>query len=253
MLLLVLTVLIIFLGFNDNETPVYSYEVIASYPHDSNAFTQGLLYHADSLCESTGLYGESSLREVNLTDGKVLRQIDLDSRYFGEGITVMGDKIFMLTWLEHQGFVYDLNTFTLIDQFHYPTEGWGLTSNEEFLIMSDGSSKLSFLDPDSLQVIKQVTVTDQDQPIDKINELEFIDGLIYANIWQTDLIAIIQPESGQVHAWIDLTGILDQDPHLTTYNQKVDVLNGIAYDSKNNRLFVTGKLWPRLYQIDLIK
>lgn len=199
------------------------------------------------------MYGSSSLRQVNLADGQVLQQVDLPAKYFGEGITLVGDRIFQLTWKEQQGFVYDLNSFTKLDQFYYPTEGWGLTYDGEFLIMSDGSAQLSFIDPKSYQIINQITVIDEEQPVEMLNELEYINGFVYANIWLTDRIVIVDPSDGQVQGWINLSGLLDNDPSVDLRNHKTDVLNGIAYDSDTDRLFVTGKLWPRLYQIELIK
>lgn len=212
-----------------------------------------MFFHNGYIYESTGLYGSSSLRQVNLADGQVLQQVDLPAKYFGEGITLVGDRIFQLTWKEQQGFVYDLNSFTKLDQFYYPTEGWGLTYDGEFLIMSDGSAQLSFIDPKSYQIINQITVIDEEQPVEMLNELEYINGFVYANIWLTDRIVIVDPSDGQVQGWINLSGLLDNDPSVDLRNHKTDVLNGIAYDSDTDRLFVTGKLWPRLYQIELIK
>lgn len=231
-----------------NPVPVYTYEVVNTYPHDPNAFTQGLVYADGALFEGTGLNGRSSLREVDLTTGGVQRQVDLPDQFFGEGITLFNDRIFQLTWKSQEGFVYDATTFEQLDTFTYPTEGWGLTHDDTQLIMSDGTSTLHFLDPQSLQETGRVTVRYGDQPVVRLNELEYIDGEVYANIWQTNYIARIDPHTGQVVGWIDLTGLLPP----ADMTQPVDVLNGIAYDAAHGRLFVTGKLWPKLFEIDLL-
>ena len=227
----------------------YTYEVVNSYPHDPFAFTQGLIWFNDTLYEGTGLRGRSSLRKVNLEDGKVLQQIDLDDRYFGEGITIWGDKIIQLTWQSRIGFMYDLETFASLDTFTYPTEGWGLTHDGTELILSDGTPTIYFLDPETLSQLRSITVTFEGEPLRQLNELEYIDGQIYANVWQTNWIAIIEPSTGSVVGMIDLTGLLDVAP---APDQQVNVLNGIAYDKENDRLFVTGKLWPRLYEIKFV-
>ncbi|NLW55741.1 MAG: glutaminyl-peptide cyclotransferase [Firmicutes bacterium] len=229
--------------------PVYSYRIINCFPHDPDAFTQGLIYYAGYFYEGTGLYGHSSLRKVKLQDGAVLQQINLPPEYFGEGITLHNGRLVQLTWREHQGFVYDLNFFTLLDTFTYPTEGWGLTSDGKHLIMSDGSPTLTFLDPETYIPVKRILVTSHNRPVANLNELEYIKGQIFANIWQTDQIAIIDPDSGQVTGWLDLTGLLDPQ---TNKGQTVDVLNGIAYDPDGDRIFVTGKFWPRLFEIQVI-
>ncbi len=233
-------------------TPIYGYRVIRSYPHDPTAFTQGLVYTDGLLYEGTGYWAMSSLRKVELETGQVLQQVPLPPPgTFGEGITVWQDRIIQLNWQApagqpNVGFVYDKLSLTLRYTFTYPTEGWGITHDGERLIMSDGSATLYFWDPDSLQEIGRVQVHDAaGQPVVRLNELEFIGGQVYANVWQTDRIAIIEPESGLVAAWIDLTGLLDE----TTGHE--DVLNGIAYDAQGDRLFVTGKWWPRLYEIEL--
>ena len=226
----------------------YSYEIVSTYPHDNGAFTQGLVFKDDVIYEGTGLYGESSLRKVELETGRVLKSYDLPEQYFGEGITVFQDTIIQLTWKSKKGFVYDKNDFKLLRDFTYDTEGWGLTHDGERLIMSDGSSTLYFIDPDTFSIIRHIEVVHNDTPIDKLNELEYINGQIYANIWQTDYIAIIDPQSGMVSGWIDLSGLLSSQQ----YGEPVDVLNGIAYDAANNRLLVTGKLWPHLFEIKLV-
>jgi len=232
----------------DEFTPVMTYEVLNAYPHDPQAFTQGLVFHDGYLYESTGLYGESSLRQVDLETGEVLRQVDLSDEYFGEGLALYDEKLFQLTWREGTGFIYDLEDFSLIDQFSYQTEGWGLTYNGKRLIMSDGSNMLYFLDPDSLQITGNIEVTFMGEAVVRLNELEYVRGEIYANIWQTDTIARIDPQSGDILGWIDLSGILPED--LRT--PETDVLNGIAFDQENDRLFITGKRWPRLYEIRLL-
>lgn len=225
-----------------------TYEVIRTYPHDPAAFTQGLLYHEGYLYESTGLYGQSSLRKVVLETGEVLQRVDLPPEFFAEGLALWEDRLIQLTWLEGTGFIYALEDFALFGQFTYPTEGWGLTHDGQRLIMSDGSHKLFFLDPGSMQITGFVEVTDQGQPVDRLNELEYIRGEVFANVWLTDEIVRVDPTSGQVLGRIDLSGIL-QEAQIT---QPVDVLNGIAYDPDRNRLFVTGKQWPLLFEIRLV-
>ena len=232
------------------EPLTYSYEIINSYPHDPAAFTQGLIYLDGVLYEGTGRYGQSSLRQVDLETGDVLTLTTMPEQYFGEGITILDDKIYQLTWKSQTGFIYDQDSFELLETFSYPTEGWGLTHDGQQLIMSDGTNNLYFLDPDTLEVNGRLPIHDnQGNPIVRLNELEYINGEIYANIWQTNQIIRIDPQSGQVTAWIDLTGLLAQE----TLSQPVDVLNGIAYDATNGRLFVTGKLWPMLYEIKLVE
>ena len=227
---------------------VYTYRIVNSYPHDPEAFTQGLVYVNGVLYEGTGLRGESTLRRVDLVTGQVLQSRSLPDQFFGEGVTVWDDRIIQLTWQSKVGFVRDLATFDLVREFRYPTEGWGLTHDGTHLIMSDGTATLHFLDPVSFEEVSRIEVLDGSSPVARLNELEFIDGEVYANIWQTDRIARISPESGQVTGWIDLTGLLSPEDR----TQEVDVLNGIAYDAENDRLFVTGKLWPRLFEIELI-
>ena len=228
-------------------TPVYGYRVIATYPHDPNAFTQGLVYYQGDFYESTGLRGRSSLRKVDLETGDILQIRKLPDAYFGEGLALFDDKLYQLTWQSHTGFIYDRASFDLLTTFHYPTEGWGLTHNGWELIMSDGTPTLYFLDPNTLGVLRQVAVADENGPVWKLNELEYIDGAVYANVWQTDRIARIDPDTGRVTAWIDLTGLLPPEDR-----PGANVLNGIAWDEQGGRLFVTGKLWPKLFQIELI-
>jgi glutaminyl-peptide cyclotransferase len=220
----------------------YTYNLVNTYPHDSGAYTEGLVFDNGVLYESTG--ESSSLRRVDLESGNVLQEISLADGYFGEGLAVVNNSLVQLTWQNHMGFVYDKETFGLVGNFTYSTEGWGLTYDGSRLIMSDGSSNLYFLNPVSYQKIGQVSVHDGNTEVASINELEFVNGDVYANIWHQQKIAIINPETGQVKGWIDLTGLYQP-------NRIDDVLNGVAFDSAGNRLFVTGKNWPNLYQITL--
>lgn len=222
----------------------YTYSVVNSYPHDTAAYTEGLIYANGSLYESTGEYGTSTLRRVDLETGRVLQEYKLSSDYYAEGLTLVDGTLIQLTWLDHVGFVYDANTFSQIRNFSVSTQGWGLTYDGTSLILSDGSSTLSFLNPQTYQVTRQVDVKDGNQSITNINELEYINGDVYANIWMTNRIAIINPGTGQVKGWIDLTGLYQS----TDFNS---VLNGIAYDQQTGRLFVTGKNWPNLYEITI--
>ncbi len=228
--------------------PVYSYTIVNSYPHDPAAFTQGLVYADGVLYEGTGLRGQSTLRRVDLETGTVLEQIALEPEYFGEGIALFGDTIFQLTWQSNVGFRYAQESFERLGEFTYPTEGWGLTHDGEQLIMSNGTAMLSFRDPATFAEIGRVQVTAASGPITRLNELEYIQGEVYANVWQTDRIARIDPATGHVTAWIDLSGLLSPEER----QPPVDVLNGIAYDPTTDRLFVTGKRWPKLFEIDLV-
>ncbi len=232
---------------SNGETPLYTYRVLQIYPHDPDAFTQGLVYTNSLLYESTGLYGRSSLRKVDLETGQVLQIRNLASSYFGEGIALYGQRILQLTWREHTALLYDRDSFSLLDTFSYPTEGWGLTYDGERLIMSDGSATLYFRDPSTFGQIGQVRVHDNGSPVNRLNELEYIEGEVYANVWLTDRIARIDPQSGRVTGWIDLEGLLGR----AGAGLQADVLNGIAYDREAGRLFVTGKLWPYLFEIAL--
>lgn len=233
----------------------YTYQVIATFPHDATAFTQGLLFDQGQLYEGTGLYGESTLRRVELTTGAVEHQIALPDQYFGEGITIANGQIYQLTWQEQTGFIYDKTTFEQLGEFSYTTQGWGLTFDGNELIMSDGSDQLFFLDPNTMAVVKQLSVsifdaTDQSRKrVTQINELEYIEGEIFANIWQTDAIVRIDPATGNVNGVINLSGLLPTEERTAT----TDVLNGIAYLPEGNRLFVTGKKWPTLFEIQLIQ
>jgi glutaminyl-peptide cyclotransferase len=232
----------------ENKSASYGYRIVHTYPHDPKAFTQGLIYLDGYLYESTGLEGQSSLRKVDLQTGKVLQRYDLPPDAFGEGLTNWKSTLVQLTWKAETGFVYDRATFHLLRTFHYSGEGWGLTQDGVHLIMSDGSSSLRFLDPASFQEVKRIVVTDGGVEVHELNELEYIHGRIYANVWQTDLIAIISPQSGHVTGWIDLSGLR---PKSVEGNSDA-VLNGIAFDAARNRLFVTGKLWPKLFEIRLV-
>lgn len=230
------------------SVPTYTFHIVRTYVHDREAFTQGLVFDGGILYEGTGLYGKSSLRKVDLETGKVMEKYELPAQYFGEGIAIYQDTIIQLTWKEKTGLVYDKNSFKLLRRFSYPTEGWGLTYDGKHLIMSDGSSILYFLDPRTFSIIGNIKVYENSAPVIRLNELEYVNGKIYANIWQTNNIAIIDPGSGQVSGWIDLSGLIKPQE----LSAPTDVLNGIAYDTDNDRLFVTGKLWPWLFEIKLV-
>ncbi len=247
--LLTFVVLIVASAVAQAAIPVYGYKVVKAYPHDTSAFTEGLFYKDGYLYESTGEAGESTVRKVELASGRVLQRHDVPAQYFGEGIVDWKDSLVQLTWRSQTGFVYDLDGFTPRATFRYPGEGWALTRDDQRLYMSDGSSVLRVLDPDSLKQVASIKVTANGRPVDNLNELEWVKGRIYANIWLTDRIAIIDPGNGHVVGWIDLDGLLDAGPLNDPGN---DVLNGIAYDAAQDRLFVTGKRWPRLYQIQLV-
>lgn len=234
--------------------PVYGYRIRNEYPHDPAAFTQGLIYLGtnangeDILLEGTGQRGASSLRRVVVQTGEVVQQHDLAQEFFGEGITLWQDKIIQLTWQSQTGFVYDATTFAELSRFSYPTEGWGITHDGTQLIMSDGSDTLYFWNPETLAETGRVAVFDDNGPVVRLNELEYINGEVWANIWQTDKIARIDPATGAVVGWVDLTALLSAADRV----QQVDVLNGIAWDGENGRLFVTGKWWPKLFEIELV-
>ena len=228
--------------------PVYTYKIVNTYPHDRNAFTQGLIFEDGVLYEGTGLRGRSTLRRVELQTGDILQIHELPAQFFGEGVTIYENKVIQLTWLSNVGFIYDKDSFELLQEFSYPTEGWGITHDGRRLIMSDGTSILHFLDLETFEEIGQIEVSDNDGPVTRLNELEYIQGEIYANVWQTNRIARIAPQTGQVIGWIELKGLLSPEDR----DEPVDVLNGIAYDTKNDRMFVTGKLWPKLFEIELI-
>jgi len=225
--------------------PTYSYEIAHTYPHDPDAYTQGLIFDNGQLLESTGRNGKSSLRRVELQTGKVLQQVVVPEEYFAEGIALLQEKIYQLTWQHQLCFVYDHQTFKKLGQLSYDGEGWGLTTDGHSLILSDGTSRLRFLSPDNFNVTRTLEVLDGKEPVTEINELEYVKGQIFANVWHKQRIAIIDPKSGKVTGWLNLDGLLSP-------NEVADeegVLNGIAYDEKTDRLFVTGKLWPRLFEI----
>jgi glutaminyl-peptide cyclotransferase len=225
------------------------YRVVHAYPHDSQAFTQGLVYVDGHLYESTGLNGRSTLREEDLETGRVVQEASVPSQYFAEGLTNWGDTLIQLTWKSHVAFVYDRASFRLLRTFRYPWEGWGLTQDGKHLILSDGSATIHFLNSDTFAEVRSVRVTDHGEPVKDLNELEYIRGEIYANVWMTDKIARISPATGRVLGWIDLTGLL---PEIELRSDDA-VLNGIAYDSERRRLFVTGKLWPRVFEIEVVQ
>ncbi len=228
-----------------SHAPVFGYRVIATYEHDPNAFTQGLAFDNGFFYEGTGLKGHSSVRRIDIAAKRVLR-LPLPKQYFGEGITLYGGKIYQLTWRAHTGFVYDKNSLKKLGQFSYDGEGWGITTDGTSLIMSNGSAQLYFLNPRTYTRERRVEVKDGDTPVEQLNELEFIKDEIYANVWESDRIVRISPDTGRVTAWIDLRGLEPQtDPHRA-------VLNGIAYDAQHDRLFVTGKLWSHIYEIELV-
>jgi len=229
--------------------PVSGVRVVNTFPHDPRAFSQGLVIADGTLYEGTGQHGESSLREVELTTGRVLRFVPLTRDYFGEGIAVHGDRIYQLTWKNRIGLIYDRQTFAPISSFRYSGEGWGLTTDGEHLIMSDGTATIRFLDPKSFDVVRRIDVRAGRDRIDKLNELEYIHGEIWANVWYSDRIARIAPKTGEVTGWVDLSPLYPARERPS----REHVANGIAYDAAAKRLFVTGKHWPKLYEIALIE
>ncbi len=236
--------------YSDVIPKTYYYKVLHIYPHDSQAFTQGLFYDDGKLYEGTGQEAGSTLREVELVSGKVLRQHNLESSLFGEGITLYKNRIYQVTWTNKVGFVYEKATFSLINRIYYQTEGWGLTTAGDRIVLSDGSNILYFFEPEMFTVVSRLEVYDNEKKIDQLNELEFINGEIWANIWQTDKIARIDPVSGKVNSFVDLSALFPQSKRVEA---GADVLNGIAYDKQGDRIFVTGKRWPNLYEIKITK
>lgn len=233
----------------DSRAQQVSYEVVSSYPHDPTSFTQGLLWHDGTLYEGTGLEDQSKLRRLEFPSGKVLKEISLASEYFGEGIALVDTRLIQLTWKSERGFVYDLDSFKKLQEFTYDTEGWGLTYDGRNLILSDGSSNLFYLDPQTFKPIRKLAVTMNGKPLDELNELEFIEGEIWANVWQTDFIVRIDPSTGRVTSFLNLKGILAPSDKTGREN----VLNGIAYDAEKKRIFITGKLWPRIFEIRITR
>ena len=236
-------------GEQKAQVPRYGFRIVSAFPHDINAFTQGLKYHQGFLYEGTGKRGLSSISRIDLKSAEVLQRKNLPSRYFGEGIEIVGDQIFQLTWQSHRVFVYDLETFEPRGSRYNPTEGWGLAWDGKSLILSDGSSALRFLDPDTFTTRRRVRVTLEGKSVDGLNELEFIEGEVWANIWQTNLIARINPDDGQVTGILDLAGLAAK----TRLGSPEAVLNGIAWDAGERRLLVTGKHWANLFEIELVK
>ncbi|MGD1022393.1 MAG: glutaminyl-peptide cyclotransferase [Candidatus Sulfotelmatobacter sp.] len=230
------------------RVPEYTFKVIQTFPHDSHAFTQGLVFHGGFLYEGTGLKGRSSLRKERLETGEVVQEIELAPEFFGEGTTIVKNEIVQLTWQSQIGFVYNLSDFHLLRQFSYAGEGWGLTTDGGEIFMSDGTPEIRVLDPVTLSEKRRFTVHDGTTQIKELNELEFVEGEIFANVWQTDRIARISPRTGEVLGWIDLAGLLSPVYRL----ESGAVLNGIAYDAERKRLFVTGKLWPKIFEIRLV-
>ena len=231
------------------EVSIYGYEIVHTRPHDREAYTQGLVFHEGKLLESTGQEGRSSLRKVEPETGKVLKKVNIPSPYFGEGITLLKGKIYQLTWQHQLGFIYDSESFEKVGEFNYSGEGWGLTSDGSSLIMSDGTNRIRFVDPSNFQVTRTISVMDGSAAVNNLNELEYVHGEIYANIWHQERLARIEPQTGRVLGWIDLTGLRARS-EATSHEA---VLNGIAYDEDKDRFFVTGKLWPKLFEIRIKK
>lgn len=234
---------------SSNAPRVVGYEVVNTWPHASDAYTQGLIFHEGKIIESTGQEGKSSIRRLEIQTGDILQRVSLPFEYFGEGLTLLNGKLYQLTWQHKKGFIYDVATFQKLGEFNYYGEGWGLTDDEQSLILSDGTNRLRFIDPSTFQVKRVIAVADGGVPISQLNELEYVKGEILANVWHQDRIARIDPQSGKVLGWIDLKGLISP-------NELPDseaVLNGIAYDEQSGRLFVTGKLWPKLFEIRIKK
>ncbi len=236
---------------SDIETKIYNYKIVNKYPHSIKYYTQGLEFYNGFIYEGTGENGTSGLFKIDIKSGKTVQSYHMDDKYFGEGITILNDKIYQLTYRSQKGFVYNLSDFALIDSFQYKsTQGWGLTNDGTSLIMSDSSHNLTWLNPTDFSIIRTLQVANNKNIVNYLNELEYIDGTIYANIYMTDLIVQIDPETGKILSQVNLKGIINM-----YHNQKdrIDYMNGIAYDSKNDRLFITGKLWPKLFEIELIE
>lgn len=232
----------------DSRTPRFSFRVVKAFPHDPTAFTQGIVFADGIFYESTGLNGYSTVRKVTPETGAVIQKVAVEDQYFAEGLALVGQELLQLTWQTRVGFVYDKATLKRLRTFSYPTEGWGIAYDGKQLVMSDGSSRLFFMDPTNQKVLRSLQVLDGGRPVERLNELEFVRGELWANVWQTDRIAKINPATGAVTGWIDLTGLLRPEAR----GPEGDVLNGIAWDKAGDRVFVTGKKWPWLFQIDLV-
>lgn len=234
-----------------NAPESYTYEIINEYPHDSNAFTQGLEFYKDTLYESTGKKGMSSLRKIDFKTGKIIKQIDLEDSYFGEGITILNDKIYMLTWQSGLGFIYDVNTFKKLDSFKYGAskEGWGLTNDGKNLYKSDGTEKIWLLNPDNLSEIDHIETVTNKSIFNKANELEYVDGKIYANVWQKESMMIIDATSGAIEGVVNFYGLKEK----VSQNDNLDVFNGVAYHKERGTFFVTGKNWDKLFEVKIVK
>lgn len=245
----------LFFLFHENQSKAQelSYEVVSVYPHDTTSFTQGLVWYEDVLYEGTGLYGSSKLAKVDLLSGKALMQYSLDKNYFGEGITVFENRIYQLTWKEHKIYVYDYLSFIKIDEYEWPLEGWGITHDEEYIIISTGSDKLYFLDPHAMNVIKEINVNNNGKKVFRINELEYVDGFIYANQYLTNNILKINAGSGKVEGVLDLKDIFARGNKPYEIYDNEDVLNGIAYNATKNTFYITGKRWKYLFEIKIFK
>jgi len=235
--------------FSNLKPEEYTYKIKNVYKHDIKAYTQGLFYHDGFLYEATGLKGESTVRKVKFETGEVLQSFAIPKDVFGEGITLYNNKIIQISWQAGRGFIYDINTFKHLGEFSYSGEGWGITNDDKYLYMTNGSSEVKVLEPETYSVVKTFSVYNNEGPVKYLNELEYIDGYIYANVYQYDNIVKFDPETGQIVGNIDLSHILP----MNDYTHYTDVLNGIAYDKENKRLFVTGKLWPKLFEIELVK
>ena len=231
------------------RSPIWRISVVNVFDHDPQAFTQGLVYHQGYLYESTGLYAKSALMKKDLSTGKILKAHKMPAEYFGEGIAILGKKIYQLTYQNETGFIYDLETFKITGQFSYRGEGWGLTTDGRYLMMSNGSSIITFHDPGTFKIIRRIQVKDGDTAVGRINEMAFVKGEIWANIFMEDVIVRISPQTGKVSGWVDLSPLYSYLPK----NIQVDVLNGIAYDPLAERIFVTGKFWPKVFEIQLLK
>ena len=229
------------------DIPTDSYTLVKAWPHDRGAFTEGLVFWDGMLIESTGLNGHSALRKVELETGRILQEVKLPDQYFGEGIAVLGGRIFQLTWQSHRGFIYEVRSLNLEGEFSFAGEGWGLTADGRSLIMSDGTNRIRFLDPATFRVTRTIDVVAHGQPVGMLNELEYVKGELYANVWRTEFVLRIDPATGRILGSIDFVGILPQADR----SQDTDVMNGIAYDAPEDRLFVTGKNWPKLFEVKI--